>query len=393
VSYAHIIREDPVRRGLLYLGTEGGLYVSSDDGEHWQSMQLGMPRAPVYGLIIQQHFNDLVVATYGRGFWILDDLSPLQKMTPAVTAANAHLFAPRPAYRFRDIVGNVATNDDPTAGTNPQYAAINYWLKSSSGNTPPTITILDAAGKTVRTIEGTTQAGLNRVYWDLRNEPTKSPRMRTKPLNNAEFTMAPDGTRPAPGFGTLSVLMPPGRYTVRLAAGGQTPTQPLEVRKDPNSPVTLADIQASANLLTSMQGDMNAATDMLNTIESVRAQIQSLGTQSATPADVKSAGDSVERKFMTVEGNLIDLRLSGRGQDEVRYPARLGAQLNYLAGGISASDFTPTTQQREVNQVLAKQGRDTRAALQALIQNDLAKFNALLRSKGLKTIDAGSVVF
>jgi hypothetical protein len=96
---------------------------------------------------------------------------------------------------------------------------------------------------------------------------------------------------------------------------------------------------------------------------------------------------------MTVEGNLIDLRLSGRGQDEVRYPARLGAQLNYLAGGTSASDFTPTTQQREVNQVLAKQGRDTRAALQALIQNDLAKFNALLRSKGLKTIDAGSVVF
>jgi hypothetical protein len=212
-------------------------------------------------------------------------------------------------------------------------------------------------------------------------------------MNNAEFTMAADGTRPAPGFGTLSVLMPPGRYTVRLVAGGQTLTQPLEVRKDPNSPVTLADIQASANLLTSMQTDMNAATDMLNTIESIRAQIQSLGAQSATPADVKSAGDSVERKFMTVEGNLIDLRLSGRGQDEVRYPARLGAQLNYLAGGISASDFTPTTQQREVNQVLAKQGRDTRAALQALIQNDLAKFNALLRSKGLKTIDVGSVVF
>jgi photosystem II stability/assembly factor-like uncharacterized protein len=393
VSYAHVIREDPVRRGLLYLGTEGGLYVSSDDGEHWQPMQLGMPHAPVYGLIVQEQFNDLVVATYGRGFWILDDLSPIQKMAPAVTAANAHLFAPRATYRFREIAGNVATNDDPTAGTNPQYGApINYWLKSASGSAAPTITILDAAGKTVRTIQGTRQAGLNRVYWDLRNEPTKTARMRTKPLNDPEFTMFPDGTRPAPGFGTLSVLMPPGRYTVRLAVDGQTQSQPLDVLKDPNIPVTAQDIQASAALLTNMQGDMNAAVDMLGSIENVRAQIQSLDGQSAATADVKSAADSVERKFMTVEGNLVDLRMTGRGQDEVRYPAKIGAQLNYLAGGISASDFTPTTQQRDVDQVLAKQVRDTRSALQALIQNDLAKLNALLRSKGLKAIDPGSAV-
>ena len=105
MSYAHIIREDPVRRGLLYLGTESGLYVSFDDGDHWQPMQLGMPHAPVYGLVIQEHFNDLVVATYGRGFCILDDLAPLQKLTPEVTASAAHLFAPRAAYRFRDIDG------------------------------------------------------------------------------------------------------------------------------------------------------------------------------------------------------------------------------------------------------------------------------------------------
>ena len=119
MSYAHIIREDPVRRGLLYLGTEGGLYVSFDDGDHWQPMQLGMPHAPVYGLVIQEHFNDLVVATYGRGFYILDDLSPLQKLTPEVTASAATLFAPRAAYRFRDIEANVSPNDDPTAGHEP----------------------------------------------------------------------------------------------------------------------------------------------------------------------------------------------------------------------------------------------------------------------------------
>jgi len=133
-----------------------------------------------------------------------------------------------------------------------------------------------------------------------------------------------------------------------------------------------------------MQSDMNTTADMLNTIENVRAQIEALNA----PADVRAPADSVEHKFMTVEGNIVDLRMTGRGQDEVRYPVKLGGQLNYLAGGISASDFTPTTQQREVDGVLAKQVKDTHAALQALIQNDLAKLNVLLRSKGLKTIDA-----
>jgi len=390
VSYAHIIREDPVRRGLLYLGTEGGLFVSFDDGDHWQPMQLGMPHAPVYGLVIQEHFNDLVVATYGRGFFILDDLSPLQRLTPDVASSAATLFAPRAAYRFRDIEANVAPNDDPTAGTNPPYgAAINYWLGAAGGTA--SVAILDAAGKTVRTIQGTTRTGLNRVYCDLSNEPSKTARMRTKPLYDAEFTMDADGTRPAPGFGTLSVLMPPGRYTVRLTAAGKTMTQPLEVLKDPNETVTALDMTASAELLKKVQADMTTSADMLLAIEGVRAQLDSLAAQiggNASMADVRAQGDSVGRKFVVVEGNLIDVRMTGRGQDEVRYPAKLGAQLNYLAGGIAASDFAPAAQQQKVGKVLAKQVRDTHAALQSLINTDLAKFNTLLRSRGLKTIDA-----
>jgi hypothetical protein len=394
LSYAHIIREDPVRRGLLYLGTENALYVSYDDGDHWQPMQLGMPHAPVYGMVIQEHFNDLVVATYGRGFFILDDLTPLQKLTPAIMASSAYLFAPHSAYRFRDVQANVSPSDDQTAGVNPTYgASINYWLKSA-GETP-VVTILDAAGKTVRTLQGTAVAGLNRIYWDLRNEASKSPRMRTKPMYDPEFTMDPDGTRSAPGFGTLAVLMPPGRYTVKLTVGGQAFTQPLDVLKDPNTTVTEPDIRASAALLTTVQSDMNATTEMLNTIENVRAQVQALAAQvanDASMANVRAGGDSLEQKFIGVERNIVDPRMTGRGQDEVRYPVKLGGQLNYLAGGISASDFTPTTQQRAVNQVLAKQVRDTRAALQALMQNDLAKFNALLRSRGLKTIDVSMPV-
>src|SRR5439155_1735625 len=125
-------------------GTENALYASWDDGDHWQPLQLGMPHAPVYGLIIQEDFNDLVVATYGRGFFILDDLSPLQKMTPEITASAAYLFAPRPAYRFRNVNGNYAQSDDQTAGDNPPYgAAINYWLKSATSTV--SMAILDGA--------------------------------------------------------------------------------------------------------------------------------------------------------------------------------------------------------------------------------------------------------
>ena len=199
--------------------------------------------------------------------------------------------------------------------------------------------------------------------------------------------MDSEGTRPAPGFGTFTVQMPPGRYTVKLTVDGKSFTQPLEVRRDPNSSATLADIKGSTDLLLAMQATANATVDMLHSIEAVRSQVATMNTVSSTPADVKSAGDSLDRKFVDVEQTIVDLRLTGRGQDEVRWPVKLGGQLSYLAGGIGSSDFAPTTQQRGVNDVLVKQMRATRAALEQLMNKDLATFNALLRAKGLKTID------
>jgi hypothetical protein len=133
---------------------------------------------------------------------------------------------------------------------------------------------------------------------------------------------------------------------------------------------------------------------MLGTIENIRAQLQSLGGTSGVTADIRQAGDTLEHKFMAVEGQLVDLRLTGHGQDEVRYPVQAAGQISWLAGGIGASDFTPTSQQREVQGILAGKIRDTRSALDKLLQRDLASFNALLKGKGLKTIDAGGrVVF
>ncbi len=391
MGYAHIIREDPARRGLLYLGTENAIYVSYNDGELWQSLQLNLPASPVYGMTIEERFNDLVIGTYGRGFWILDDISPLQKLTPEITASSAHLFAPRPAWRFQNVEGNVTMQDDQTAGQNPSYGAtLNYWLKNAPQDAPQ-ITILDTTGKIVRTLAGTSLVGLNRVYWDLGNQPTVPPRLRTKPLYNDVFAMDSDGTRPAPGFGSLSVTMPPGRYTVRLLVDRQSQDRPLQVRKDPNIPVTNAEIRASVAAQLIIQSQSAATAEMVNAMEAVRYQIQQLSATlvSGQPnVDLRPSVDSVHRKFTALENTIVDLRQTGQGQDGVRWPVGIAGQLNYLAGNLAASaDAPPNAPQRAVGGVLERQARTAKASLDTLIQRDLAALNALLRARGLKTID------
>ena len=398
VGWANVIIADRVRRGLLYLGMENALFVSFDDGDSWQELNNNLPPAPVYGFAIQEHFNDLVVGTYGRGFWILDDLTPLQGLTPTVLAADAHLFMPRAAYRFRTRPGNYMTSDDPSAGDNPPYgAAINYWVKGAP-SAPVTIEILDSTRTVVRRWTERARAGLNRTYWDLEADAHPAPRLRTKPLHNEEFEMGSDGTRPAPGFGNFNILMPPGRYAVRLTVNGTPYTQALEVRKDPNNFATVADIRSQVQLLATVQRDHAAAGEMVKTMEEVRAQLQALQRQlagNASASDVRAANDTLERKFTDLEQRILDLRLTGRGQDAVRWPVRLAGQLGYLAGTIASSDFAPTTQQREVAALLARETRDVHAALQALLAKDLVEHNSRLRSRGLKTVDvqAPKVVF
>jgi photosystem II stability/assembly factor-like uncharacterized protein len=385
LSYTHVIREDPVRRGLLYAGTENALYVSFNDGDLWQPLQANLPAAPVYWLTIQEHFNDLVVSTYGRGFWILDDLSPLQQLTPDVMAADAHLFRPRAAYRFRNIPGQASTANDPTVGENPEYgAAINYWLKSAPQG-DVAISIQQPDGQTIRTLRGTRTAGVNRVHWDLRNEPSREGRMRVKPQFADWVELEPEG-RPAPGMGRFSVLMPPGAYTVKLAVGGREYTQPLEVRKDPNSGSSPEELRAQIARLLDLQNDMSAAVELYNQAELVRAQLQDLNRVLASAGnadDVRAAGDSLERKTMALEEHLHQLRVTGRGQDGIRWPIRLVGQIGYLANGMGSSDFAPTTQQVQVHEQFKTQIRDLQAQLSQLLSRDVAAFNQLLRQSNI----------
>ena len=381
LSYAHCIREDPVRRGLLYVGTENGLYVSFDDGEKWEPLQGNLPHAPVYWMVMQEHFNDLVVATYGRGFWILDDLTPIQQMNQTVRDSNASLFPPRLTYRFRPSVVPVTMSDDPSAGQNPQYgAAISYYLKSvPTGDVK--IRIEDASGKRIRTLNGTKNVGLNRVTWNLEGESTTEVRMRTSPQFAPEIKLGPDGTRNAPGAGRLSILMPPGTYTVKLSAGGQTLSQPLIIKKDPNSGSTEADISAQTAMMLDLQKDLESGAQMVNQIEFIRSQVEKLDA-----AAVKTAADVFNNKLTEIEENLIQLRLTGQGQDTVRYPPKLLAKISYLAGGLASGEFGPTKQQREVQALLKPQLAAVRQRLDVVLSQDLTAFNKLLVDNNIKNV-------
>lgn len=389
LSYAHVVIEDPVRRGLLYLGTENALYASLDDGESWQPLQSNLPAAPVYWLTVQEHFNDLVVSTYGRGFWIMDDLTSLQQLTSDVAAKPVHLFVPRAAYRFQTITTPMAFGHDQTVGQNPPYgASINYWLKAPpSGDV--TLTILDPSGREVRRLTGTKVVGLNRVQWDLRGEPTRQVRMRTSPMYAPEVTVGPDGWRPAPNAGQVSLLLAPGTYSVRLTAGGETQTQQLVVRKDPNSGGSDEEIRQQVAALGGIRDNVNEVADMVNEIELIRGQLVQLRRTldgDAATADVRLAADSLEKKFIAVEENLIQLRVTGRGQDGVRFPGKLTQQIPYLFNGISNGDFKPTNQQGEVAKVFLEQTKQHRTSLDALMRDDLEAFNRRLNQRGLQGI-------
>jgi hypothetical protein len=374
---------------------------------------------------VQEHFNDLVIATYGRGFWILDDLAPLQQMNASVRDSNAHLFTPRTAYRFRNTVVPVSVDYDPTAGQNPPYgSSINYYLKSApSGEVK--VRIEDARGQTVRTLTGTKTAGINRVNWDLRGEQTKEVRLRTSPAYAPEVRNGAEGWRLAPDGGRMSVLMPPGTYTVKLLVGGtesapgQSLSQQLIVRKDPNSEGTEADIDAQLALLFELRKDLDNAADMVNQIEVIRSQLGSItallgfsepgAVTNGSPAEggssrtlregatattgssgdyatIKRAAEDLDKKLIEVEENLIQRKLTGQGQDTVRWPPKLLSKINYLANGIGGSDFAPTMQHREVKAMFEDQLATHRRRLDEILSKDLDAFNRQLRERGVGNV-------
>jgi hypothetical protein len=400
LSYAHVVREDPVRRGLLYLGTENGLYVSFNDGASWQSLQNNLPHAPVYWITVQPLFSDLVVATYGRGFWILDDITPLRTLGTSITSKDAHLFAPRVAYRLHDTEQPFAVSYDASAGFSPPYGApINFYLKTGSDSTVRdsagtkivtkdsiAITIADASGVVVRTIKAPKNAGINRVWWNLRGDLTKQARIRTSPEYAAWFTVTLEG-RNAPTVGRLGVLEPPGTYAVKIA--GTSESQSLVLRKDPNTDATDAALTENVALTRQIATDLDGAVTMINSLENVRGQLAALKatvSSDSTRKDVVSAADSLDQRLRVVERKLFQTRATGRGQDILRWPERLSEQLQYLAGEIEGSDYAPTESQRQVASLLRTQLQAVRAEFDRVTTGDVAAFNAMLQQRKVPNV-------
>lgn len=389
-SYTKTIREDPKRKGLLYLGTENGLYVSFDNGAKWEPLQMNLPRAPVSWITVQERFNDLVVATYGRGIWIMDDLAPLQQMDEKVTGSAAYLFTLREAWRFLPRPGlpmYLGEEGDPPSmvGENPPYgASINYYLgKAPAGDV--TLEIVDAGGTLVRTLRGTKQQGLNRVWWDLKHEGSRVPRLRTPPVGRPELPLGPDGTRPMPAAGTVAPLVDPGVYSVKLKVGGSEMTRTIEVKKDPNSLGSEQGIREQTKIALTIRDRLNQFADAIEEIELLRSQIgelHSLLSRDPRYKAMAAEADQLDAKLLDVEGEFFSPQAAS-GADGFYYPPKLFAKLSSLAGVITAADFAPTGSSMEVFGMHSEAWAAIRRTLDGLRKDEVSRFNRRLAESGV----------
>ncbi|MFQ5722181.1 MAG: WD40/YVTN/BNR-like repeat-containing protein, partial [Candidatus Aminicenantales bacterium] len=391
-SYCHWIHEDPVRKGLLYLGTENAIYVSFNDGQNWLPLQNNLPHAPVSHMVVQKEFDDLVVATYGRGFWIMDDISPLQQLTPEVLQSDVYLFKPHHAYRLHSIVGGPSVFP---------HAYINYYLKEEAKG-PVTITILDMQGQVVTNIKGTNHTGINRVRWNLRYPGARPTKLRTKPPGNPHVveekrfvkTWIREGWYHLLSWGSFAgfrgFLVAPGTYTVKLNVNGQEFSQPLVIKKDPHSEGTVEDIKEQIRLQMAIRQDLNTVSDMISQIEWMRRQCYDLKDvlkSGKNAQDVLAAIDEFDKKLRSIENELFQPIIAEGDTKSFRYPQKLYFKLSVLAEDVAKDvDLSPNKQQREVYAVLNKRLAIQKERYQKLLAEDLSAFNTLLQEKNLAGI-------
>ena len=392
-TYVHAVRGDPRRKGLLFAGTETGVMVSFDDGEHWQSLQLNLPVTPVHDLVVKN--GDLVVATHGRSFWVLDDISPLRELTPEVTSKAVYLFRPRIAYRtgvtYRPALGEPVGENPPTGAT------LYYYLKSAlQDNAEIKLEITDGQGRLVRSYSSKKQpsqlpqeaqeeaeesgeaavkaplpaeAGLNRFSWDLRHQPAKT----VGGYSLWEYEGGTEGPRALPGT-----------YQLRLTAAGETLTSPLEVKLDPRVKTPPEDLQKQFDLAMEISQKLSEIATAVNQIRSLRSQLHDLNielTNSTASNEVVSAAKSLDKKLMAMEEQFINPKISA-SEDSVAYAIQLDGKLAVLKAVVESADAAPTEGSRLAYADLSQQAEKRFAAWNAIRSKDLAAFNQLaLRQK------------
>ncbi len=393
-AFTRVIREDPNRRGLLYAGTETGMYVSFNDGENWQSLQLNLPVVPITDLAIHKRDKDLVVATQGRSFWILDDLTLLHQWKDAIASSDMQLFKPEESYRMAGGGGRLPAN--ATIGQNPPAgASIWYYLKEKPKG-EVAIEILDSAGKSIRKYsskapetaptapageEGfgfggpptrvAADAGLNRFVWDMRY---------------------PDAIR-FPGMifwagDTRGPKAVPGQYQVKLSVDGKPMTENFEIRLDPRLQATQGEIQKQFDLSLKIRDKLTETNNAIIQIRDVRRQIDEYSRRvkdQPNSQPIIDAAKALNAKLTAVEQELYQTK-NQSSQDPLNYPIRLNNKLAALGGIVNGADFGPTDQSFAVYDELTGLINAQLEKLKQVISTDVPAFNKLVREKELPAV-------
>ena len=363
-DYSWVIREDPVRPGLLYAGTETGAYVSFDAGDSWQSLQRNLPPVIVMQMLVKD--DDLVVATHGRGFWIMDNISSLRGITPEVASAPVHLFEVVPALRqLRGGRGSTQTGPSDAARNPPRGVMIEYFLaQASTGDVMFTIT--DAGGEIIQQFSSgsqerrspSTRAGMNRFFWDMRYSGTQMP---PSPGALGGFQSI-DYSPPA------SPTAPPGRYIVRLSVGGQAYEQPFEIRKDPRVKASDADLRAQFELMVDLRDRFSEVADAVIRIREVRAQVD--GRQAELPENSRVEADGILKQLREIEG-ILTIWMGSQAHPMMWSPPGLTEKLSSLSRAVGAADARPTESMYAVFEDLSERFEVQRNRLNQVIEQEV----------------------
>jgi photosystem II stability/assembly factor-like uncharacterized protein len=390
-AVVHAVRADPVKHGLLYAGTERGVYVSFDDGGHWQSLQLDLPPSPIHDLVVKG--DDLVVATHGRSFWILSDLTPLRQLDPAAPAADLVLYVPQTALRLH--YPDQVDARHPLGENPPSGALIDYAFKAAPGD-EVTLDILDAAGKPVRHLSSKdsgkekqppewpdqieppdtipAEAGMNRFVWDLRyDDPVEIP--------GAFYSgLAPRGP-----------LVPPGQYQVKLTLKGESRTAPMKVAADPRVPGADAAIQAKSALALAASHDIDGLHRAVNEIRQVKSDIARLHKSfdaDAAGSKLLAEADALATAAVPIEEALMQVNMKG-SEANLAFPGMLNEQLASFLSLLGDADTPPTKAQAAIFDDLHRQLATQLDKWAAVKQTALPAFNEHVRQSGVPALNIG----
>ena len=316
-AFTRVIREDPMKKGLLYAGTETGMYVSFNDGRDWQSFQLNLPIVPITDLVVKE--NDLVVATQGRSFWILDDLTPLHQLNNKVAGSKLHLYKPRDTYRLN--AGGGWGGPSPTWGANPPNGIMTFYFLNEELNKDSEFKLefMESNGDVIKTFTNNkdmknpsptadTKKGMNRFVWNMRYPDAKK-------VPNAVMW---GGTH----IGPKAV---PGQYKVKMTINGKSQSQTFNILKDPRVSTTQSDFQDQVDLLMDIRNRTTEINEKILTIRSIKDQINTLTSLMKESGfkneNVTKAGKELVKSLSTIEEELIQVKSESR-QDPLHYPIK-----------------------------------------------------------------------